>query len=147
MVWPSAGFEQHIDLGDDPLDTFEQDQPVSHGHPAVWIDMTVWDYPVLSIGALIAVSFGVRRMRSVYFATMCQVVYWFSGHKGPAAMWNSLAGLQAGRGNYKYVILPTLLTSYESIENYRQKKGFTYKSQMILGFYGLGYLLGKYKIL
>ena len=146
MVW-ATGFDQYIDLGDDPLENFDQDGVVSHGHSTLWVDMKVWDYPVLSIGALIAVSFGVRRMREVYFAIACQAAYWYMGHQGPDAMWNALAGLQAGRGNYKYIILPTLLTSYESIERYRQKQGVTYKTQIIWGFYGLGYLLGRYTFL
>ena len=144
MVW-TTGFEQHLNLGDDPLENFEVDD--SYGGPVTYFDYNKWEHPWLGIAALAIVSLGVRSMRDVYFAIACQAAYWYCGHGGPDAMWNSLAGLQAGRGNYTYLVLPTLLTAYESIENYNEKKSLTYKSSMILGFYGLGYLLTKFRFL
>ena len=129
---------------EDPND-FDQSQ---YGHATKYTDTKeAWEYPKLSIVALIVVSFGVRHMGEVYFAIVAQLIYWYCGHSGPDAMWNALAGVQAGRGKYKYVILPTLLTSYEAIDNYTQNKNFTYRTSMILGLYGLGFLLGKYRFL
>ena len=130
------------------LDTgFEQDQP-SHGYFSQWQDTPVWDYPVMSLAATAIVSLGVKSMVDVYFAVACQLAYWFCGHSGPDAMYNALAGLQAGRGEYTYIILPSLLTAYETIENFNKNKNtLTYKASMTLGFYGLGFLLTKYRFL
>ena len=126
---------------------FVQDQP-SHGYSMQWQDTPIWDYPVMSFAATAIVSLGVKSMLDVYFALACQVIYMLSGYSGPDAIYNALAGLQAGRGRYTYIILPTLLTAYETIENFRKNKNnLTYKGSTTLGFYGLGYLATKYRFL
>ena len=130
-------------LHSDPVDEFDE----GFGHSISFIDYKTWDYPVLSLAALAWVSMGIKSMFEVYFGVACQAAFWFCGHSGPDAMWNALAGVQAGRGKYSYIYLPTLLTAYESIENYNKKKSVTYKTSMVLGFYGLGFLLGKYRFL
>ena len=130
------------------IDTgFEQDQPSAYGGFAQWQDTPVWEFP-LGLIATAIVSLGVNSMIDVYFALACQVVFMLCGHSGPDAIYNALAGLQAGRGKYTYVILPTLLTTYEAIENFKKNKNnLTYKGSMTLGFYGLGFLATKYRFL
>ena len=128
----------------DPID--DEDFDGGWGHSTRFVDYERWEYPVPSLAALAWVSQGINSMVEVYFAIACQAAYWFCGHSGPDAMWNALAGIQAGRGKYTYIYLPTLLTTYESFENYNKKKNLTYKTSMVLGFYGLGFLLGKYRI-
>ena len=129
------------------LDTgFEQDQPSAYGGFAQWQDTPVWEFPLGLIATAIT-SLGVNSMIDVYFALACQVVFMLCGHSGPDAIYNALAGLQAGRGKYTYIILPTLLTTYETIENFNKNKTLTYQASMTLGFYGLGFLLTKYRFL
>ena len=134
----------------DPIDPIDDDDfDGGWGHSIYFTDFKKTGIiPAVSIAALVWVSFGIKRYAEVYFALACQAADWYCGHRNPDAMWNALAGIQAGRGQYEYIYLPTLLTAYESFENYNKNNGtFTYGTTMVLGFYGLGFLLGKYRII
>ena len=131
----------------DPVDEpgwFDQNL---YGHAVTYFDTNKWDFPVLSIAALGVVSLGIRRYREVYFAIACQLGYWYLGYTGPDAMYNALAGYQAGTGRYSYIYFPTMLTAYETIQKFNEKQAFTYKTTTTLGIYGLGFLLGKSRLL
>ena len=120
--------------------------------PTDWIDVpgynpSGWDYPVASTIALIISSFGIEGLLDIYYATACHLIYWFWGYKGPDAIYNALSGLQAGRGKWLFAAFPTMLDTYEGINELRKKNGLTPKTLIRTGSWSLGFWLGRKKYL
>ena len=106
-------------------------------------DPKYWDYPFASTVAVLVVSFGVRGLKDIYYATVCQLLFWGFGHKGPDGIYNALAGLQAGRGEWFYAAFPTLLDTYEGITELRRTRTLSTKSIIRTGSWALGFYLGR----
>jgi hypothetical protein len=129
------------------------DMEWSYGHPAVWDErlesfgVNNWDYPFASMLATVLVSFGVKNVRDIYYATFCQLIFWGFGYKGPDGIYNALAGLQAGRGEWFYAAYPTLLDTYEGINDFRRTKGVTKKGIIRSGAWSLGFYLSRNRYL
>ena len=104
-----------------------------------------WERPVLSLVALAIVSFGIKNSSDIYFATAAQFAFWICGHKGPAAMYSALAGLQFGRNQYKFAAFPTLLDSYYAITDFSTKKSISYAHTMATIAWFMGFFLAKYR--
>ena len=106
-----------------------------------------WERPVFSLVALAIVTLGIKNSLDIYFATAAQFAFWYCGHKGPAAMYSALAGLQFGRNQYKFAAFPTLLDSYYTITDLSTKKRISYAHSMATISWFLGYFLAKYRYL
>ena len=133
----------------DPVDT-----PLwAYGYPVVWNEKLEsfgargWDYPLPSVLATFSVSFGVKNLSDIYFATVCQLIFWLFGFRGPDGIYNALAGLQAGRGQWFYAAYPTLLDTYEGINDFKRTQGLSKKGFIRTGAWSLGFYLGRRKIL
>ena len=127
-----------------PVDDFTQD---AYGNAFKYFDTTQWEFPIISVLALVVVSFGIQSFKDVYFAIACQFLYWYLDYDGPEGLYNALAGLQVGRRAYKWIYLPTILTAYETMRSYSKQKTLTYKSSTTLGIYALGFIVGRYRLL
>ena len=104
-----------------------------------------WEKPFYSMVALAVVTFGVRNMTDIYFATAAQFAFWVCGHKGPVAMYSALAGLQFGRKQYKFAAFPTLLDSYYAINDFSTKKVVSFTHALATIIWLAGFFLAKYR--
>ena len=124
-----------FDQSNDYLDSVFQDAP---GGPP-----DKWERPLFSVMALAIVSLGIKSSKDIYFATAAQLVFFLFGKKGPAGMYSALAGIQVGRGQYKFAAFPTLMDSYYTISDLSTEKRVTYSHLIATTIWFLGYFLAK----
>ena len=125
-------------------------------------DVNTWNYPGTEVIALGVSAAGIRHPNELYIALAGQAYWTLNGYNGPDGAFNVLTGYQAGRGRRNwYVYLPTLLMAWETLQDFQRARKaqqpsqagagvlsqlFSYKVVNRWGLYGLGYFLGRARV-
>ena len=87
-------------------------------------------------------AFGVQNPHEVTLALLAQFVfYMFNFEASPEPLYSMLAGIQVGRGKFKYALPATLLDGYYGIHDL--KGSISNKSMFVLVTWFVGFALSK----